>query len=154
MQLSSRFPVAVQILIIIAWVPDDYKVTSQVLASSVNTNPVLIRRIMGQLKNGGLITITPGTGGAQLTRRAEEITLLDVYRAVELTSQDVLFGLHETPNPECPIGKRINQVLKPALDQARQALEDSLEQVTIEELVASFPSFDADKAEGIITSSW
>ena len=142
MQLSSRFPVAVQLLILIAWCPDDYKVTSEVLAVSVNTNPALIRRIMGYLKKAELVTVTAGTGGATLTRDAGEITLLDVYRAVELTNQDALFGLHKTPNPRCPIGSRINSVLTPHLEHARSALEKSLAQVTIKQLAAEFPPFD------------
>ncbi|MEQ8201150.1 MAG: Rrf2 family transcriptional regulator [Syntrophomonadaceae bacterium] len=146
MQLSSRFPVAVQLLIIIAWTPDKYKVTSEVLALSVNTNPALIRRILGSLKTAGLVSVTAGTGGAKLARAAQAITLLDVYRAVELTSDDMLFGLHATPNSHCPIGKNINQVLQPHLDQARRALEDSLQQVTIQQLVSEFPPFDSGYA--------
>jgi len=142
MQLSSRFPVAVQLLIVLAWCPDDYKVTSGMLAFSVNTNPALIRRIMGYLKKAGLISVAAGTGGAKLAKVAGEITLLDVYRAVELTDQDSLFGLHETTNKRCPIGSRINGVLAPHLEQARNALEESLSQVTVEQLTAAFPPFD------------
>lgn len=147
MQLSSRFPVAVQILIIIAWTPDQYKVTSDILAESVNTNPVLIRRIMSQLKKAGLITVAAGTGGARLARDAGDISLLDVYRAVELTRQDALFGLHESPNPKCPIGKRINSVLLPHLDEARNNLEQSLSGVTIQQLTREFPEFDPVRLE-------
>ncbi|NMA68748.1 MAG: Rrf2 family transcriptional regulator [Desulfitobacterium sp.] len=144
MHLSSRFPVAVQILIILAWVPDEVKVTSEILAKSVNTNPVLIRRIMGYLKRGELIIIPTGIGGANLTKKPTEITLLDVYRAVELTEENQLFGLHDSPNPHCPIGKEINSVLKIHLDNAREALENRLAQVNIAELVESFPPFDRE----------
>lgn len=150
MQLSSRFPVAVQLLILMAWCPDDYKLTSEVLAVSVNTNPVLIRRILGYLKKANLAAVAAGTGGAALKRDAAEITLLDVYRAVELTDQDSLFGLHETTNQKCPIGSKINDVLKPHLEQARKALEASLAQVTIEQLTAEFPPFDPLIAEKFI----
>lgn len=142
MHLSSRFPVAIQILIILAWVPDEVKVTSEILAKSVNTNPVLIRRIMGYLKRGDLITVPKGIGGAKLTKDPDEITLLDVYKVVELTEENQLFGLHDSPNPYCPIGRKINSVLKPHLDTAREALENSLGQVKIGELVKSFPPFD------------
>lgn len=142
MELSSRFPVAVQILIIIAWCPEDVKVTSRLLAVSVNTNPALIRRIMGYLKKYGLITIAAGTGGAKLAKPAEEISLLDVYRAVELTEENELFGIHETPNPFCPIGSRINEVLKHPLDEAKKAVEESLRKVIIRDLINEFPAFD------------
>ncbi|HHY27122.1 MAG TPA: Rrf2 family transcriptional regulator [Desulfitobacterium dehalogenans] len=142
MQLSSRFPVAVQIIIIIAWCPEDVKVTSEVLAVSVNTNPALIRRIMRYLKKAELISIPSGTGGAKLTRNTEMITLLDIYRAVELTDQNALFGLHDHPNLYCPIGSRINEVLRPPFEEAKKALEESLGKVTIERLLESFPPFD------------
>lgn len=141
MKLSSRFPVAVQLLIILAWCPEDLKVTSDAIAFSVNTNPVLIRRIMGYLKKADLISVAPGTGGMKLARDIDQITLLDVYRAMELTDEDRLFGLHETQNPRCPIGNRINQVLLPHLEQAREALERSLAKVTIEQLLEEFPPF-------------
>lgn len=142
MQLSSRFPVAVQMLIILAWCPEDLRVTSEAMAFSVNTNPALIRRIMGYLKRADLISVAPGTGGTKLARDIDRITLLDVYRAVELTDQDRLFGLHEAQNPRCPIGNRINKVLLPHLEEAREALEASLARVTIEQLLEEFPPFD------------
>ncbi|HHW62129.1 MAG TPA: Rrf2 family transcriptional regulator [Syntrophomonadaceae bacterium] len=142
MQLSSRFPVAVQMLIILAWCPEDIKITSDAMASSVNTNPALIRRIMGYLKKADLIAVAPGVGGTRLTRNIDEITLLDVYQAVELTDDDRLFGLHDSPNPQCPIGNRINEVLLPYLEQAREALEASLAAVTLEQLLEEFPPFD------------
>ena len=142
MQLSTGFPVAIQIIILIAWCPQDVKVTSDILALSVNTNPVIIRRILSLLKKAGLITIASGTGGAKLTKTPEEITLLDIYRAVELTEDNILFGLHDHPNKYCPIGSRINEVLRPPLEQARIALEESLGKVTIKELLTTFPPFD------------
>lgn len=142
MRFSSRFPVAVQMLIIIAWCPDDIKITSDMMAFSVNTNPVLIRRIMRYLKKADLISVAAGTGGTMLTRNAGEITLFDVYQAVELTEPDTLFGLHEAQNFDCPIGSKVNDVLKPHLEQAKRALEDSLAKVTIEQLIGEFPPFD------------
>lgn len=142
MRLSSRFPVAVQMLLILAWCPQELKVTSDLMAFSVNTNPVLIRRIMGYLKKAGLIDVAPGAGGTALTRDPAEITLLQVYRAVELTAQDRLFGLHENQNLRCPIGKRINQILQPHLEEARGAMERSLAGVTIGNLLEELPSFE------------
>lgn len=141
MQLSSRFPVAVQILILIAWTPDEYKLTSDVIAQSVNTNPVLIRRVVGYLKKSELVLVSPGKRGIKLARKPGEITLLEVYQAMELTEQDSLFGLHPDPNLQCPIGNRINEVLTPRFDRARKAMEESLAGVTIEELLAEFPPF-------------
>ncbi len=141
-RLSSRFPVAVQMLIILAWCPEELRVTSELMAFSVNTNAALIRRIMGYLKKAGLIDVAPGAGGTKLARDPAGITLLQVYRAVELTSQDRLFGLHENQNLRCPIGKRINRILRPHLEEARGAMERSLAGVTIGKLLAEFPPFE------------
>ncbi len=140
--LSSRFPVAVQILIVLAWSPKYVKITSDIIATSVNTNPVIIRRIMGYLKKHGLITSATSAGGAKLFKPADQITLLEVYKAVELTEEHKLFGLHENPNPHCPIGSRINEVLELHLGEARKALEDTLENITIQDLVGEFTSFE------------
>lgn len=154
MQLSSRFPVAVQLLILMAWCPDGFKITSEVMALSVNTNPALIRRIIGYLKNAGLVLVAQGTGGARLAKDARDITLLDVYQAVELTDKDMLFGLHETPNPKCPIGKNINDVLTPHLDRSIKAMEESLNNVTIQKLMEEFPSFDAKLIHKIFSNKY
>ncbi|NLA11816.1 MAG: Rrf2 family transcriptional regulator [Firmicutes bacterium] len=142
MRLSSRFPVAVQMLIILAWCPKELKVTSELMALSVNTNAVLIRRIMGYLKRANLIAVAPGAGGTALTKDPFQITLLEIYRAVELTAGDRLFGLHEDQNLRCPIGKRINGLLGPHLEEARRALENSLAEITIGELLQQIPPYN------------
>ncbi|NLA05859.1 MAG: Rrf2 family transcriptional regulator [Firmicutes bacterium] len=151
MQLSSRFPVAVQMLIILAWCPEELKVTSEMMALSVNTNPALIRRIMGYLKRAGLIAVTPGAGGTRLTRDPAGITLLEIYRAVELTGREGLFGLHEEQNLRCPIGIRINRILRPHLAEAQEALERSLAGVTVAKLLEGVPPFgQAISAEQVL----
>lgn len=140
--LSSRFPVAVQILIILAWSAPEVKITSDIIARSVNTNPVIIRRVMGYLKKHDLITTASSSDGAKLLKAASEITLLDAYKAVELTESNRLFGLHENTNPYCPIGSRINEVLENHLGEARQALENKLGSISIQDLVEEFTTFE------------
>ena len=129
-------------LIILAWCPEELRVTSELMAFSVNTNAALIRRIMGYLKRASLIAVAPGAGGTTLTRDPFRITLLEIYRAVELTAEDRLFGLHEDQNLRCPIGKRINGLLEPHLQEAREALEESLAGVTVGELLQQIPPFE------------
>ena len=82
MQISSRFTIALHIFTCVETFKDDYKVTSDFLASSINTNPVIIRKILSQLKNAGLITVARGTGGITPTRPITEITFYDVYQAI------------------------------------------------------------------------
>lgn len=71
----------------------------------MNVNPVVIRRILKQLKNAGIVTVARGSGGAWIAKSTEEITLLDLYKAVECVEDGQLFHFHENPNPLCPVGK-------------------------------------------------
>ncbi|MNI79545.1 putative HTH-type transcriptional regulator YwnA [compost metagenome] len=72
-------------------IQSDTLCTSEWIAGSVNTNAVVIRRITGMLKKAGLVNVTSGTGGASLNKELKEITLLDVYRSVEVVEEGELF---------------------------------------------------------------
>ena len=104
----------------------------------------LLDRICNQLKDAGIITVEMGPGGAAFTRPAEQITLLDVYRAVEST-EDHLFNFHENPNAECPVGRNIHAVLDSELDDAQKALEDRLAQTSIADLLARIDTLVAEQ---------
>ena len=91
MQISSRFTIAIHIFACIDTFEKDYKITSDFLANSVNVNPVVIRRLLVQLKAAGLIAVQRGSGGASIAKPLEEITFLDIYRAVECVEKDELF---------------------------------------------------------------
>lgn len=136
MKISTRFTVAVHILSLIS-IDKNNLCTSEWIAGSVNTNPVVIRRIIGMLKKSGLVSVTSGTGGASLNKSLEEITLLDVYRAVDVVDKGELFQFQESPNPNCPIGSNIQGVLELILLRAQEAMEQVLADVTMEELVVT-----------------
>ena len=85
MQISSKFTIAVHMMTCMAYFTEMEKVTSDFLAGSVGTNPVIIRNLMLSLKNAGLIEVKRGTGGATIKKSLEEITLFDIYTAVELS---------------------------------------------------------------------
>lgn len=133
MQITSRFTVAVHAMLCITHFSGEMKVTSAFIASSVSTNPVVIRRILGQLKDAGLIRVEAGVGGAFLTRDAEDITLLDIFRAVECVDGD-LFHFHENPCDKCPVGHNIHNVLDGTLLGIQQTLEQQLARTTMQEL--------------------
>lgn len=118
---------------------NDYKVTSDFIADSVNTNPVVIRKIMSQLRNAGLIEVFSGTGGVALLREPKEITLLDIYHAVNLFADNKLFGFHDSPNNQCPVGSNIRMVLEHHMIEAQFALERNLKSTTLEMLVSEIP---------------
>ncbi|TQR10353.1 Rrf2 family transcriptional regulator [Psychrobacillus soli] len=134
MKISSRFTVAVHILSLVN-LNRNIVCTSEWIAESVNTNPVVIRRVMGKLKKAGFIDIRRGLGGANLLKPLHAITLLDVYQAVEVVDEGELFQMHENPNPNCPVGANIQGVLELILFRAQDAMEAILKEVTMDELV-------------------
>ncbi|MFL0507172.1 Rrf2 family transcriptional regulator [Ureibacillus sp. 179-F W5.1 NHS] len=134
MSISSRFSVGVHILALIE-INKDGVSTSEFLAGSVNTNPAVIRKIMGMLKKAGLVQVRPGIAGAELGKDLSEITLLDVYRAVEVVQEKELFSVHDNPNPDCPVGRNIQNTIAPLFEIAQTAMEKALESVTIEDVV-------------------
>lgn len=135
MSINSRFAVAVHILTLLDYTADE-RISSEIIAGSVNTNPVVIRRIMGQLSRSGLIATSPGVAGASLTRKASEITLLDVYLAVQQEHRDDLFAIHDKPNPACQVGRHIQGALEGSFKQAQTAMEQQLARTTIADLTA------------------
>lgn len=94
MQISSRFTLAIHIFACIDTFGSEYKVTSDFLAASTNVNPVIIRKILGQLKGAGLIEVAQGTGGTTVAKPLNEITFFDVYHAVECVEKGDLFHFH------------------------------------------------------------
>ncbi|KZE55604.1 Rrf2 family transcriptional regulator [Brevibacillus parabrevis] len=135
MKISSRFSIAVHILSLLSIDANSHH-TSEWIAGSVNTNPVIIRRVLGQLKKAGLVNVRAGAGGASLARELASITLLDIYRAVEVVEEGQLFHIHDHPNPACPVGANIQFVLELILLRAEHAMEAILQSVTMQELVS------------------
>ena len=133
MKITSRFTVAVHTLLVINTFQDKVKTTSEFIASSVNVNPVVIRRTMQSLKAAGMIDVKAGSGGARLARRPEDITLFDVYSAVDSVEGD-LFHFHDIPTPACPVGRSNHAVLDVKLQEAQAALENRLKKTTLADL--------------------
>lgn len=134
MQISSRFTLAVHIFACIDTFGNEYKVTSDFLSKSTNVNPVIIRKILGQLKGAGLLKVTRGTGGAAAARPLHEITFLDIYRAVECIEGGELFHFHENPNSACPVGRNIHFILDDKLLRVQNAMEKELASITLADL--------------------
>ena len=134
MQISSRFTIALHIFACVDTFKDDYKVTSDFLAASINTNPVIVRKILSQLKNAGLINVARGTGGITFTRPPADITFLDVYEAIEPVENGDLFHFHDAPNPECPVGRNIHGLLDGKLLAIQSAMETEMKKYTIADI--------------------
>lgn len=131
MQISSRFTLAIHIFACIDTFKDEYKVTSDFLAGSTNVNPVIVRKILGQLKTAGLVEVARGAGGASIAKPLEEITFLDIYNAVECVENGELFHFHENPNTKCPVGRNIHHVLDDKLLQIQSAMEREMASISL-----------------------
>ena len=131
MQISSRFTLAVHIFACIDTFKDQYKVTSDFLAGSTNVNPVIIRKILGQLKAAGLVEVARGSGGASIPKPLDEITFLDIYHAVDCVESGELFHFHENPSTDCPVGRNIHHVLDDKLMRVQRAMEQELASITL-----------------------
>lgn len=140
MQISSRFTIAIHVFTCIHTFEKERKVTSDFLASSVEVNPVVIRRILLQLKAAGLVSVQRGTGGTTIARPLEEITFLDIYKAVECIEDGELFHFHENPNIECPVGRNIHNVLDEKLERVQSAMEQEMESITLADIVRDMDS--------------
>ena len=131
--IATRFSVATHILLMIAADPGG-DTTSARLAWSIGTNPVVVRRIAGQLTRAGLITVQRGPGGAALTRSAGAITLRDVWLAIHPGQEGKMLGVHQRTNQACAIGRHVPKLLRDRFAEAEAAMVANLEQVTIAQL--------------------
>jgi len=113
--------------------------TSEEISRSINTNPVVVRRIVGSLQEAGLLETQKGpSGGAKLTRCPHSITLGQIYRAVE---EPEPLALHRTPpSPDCPVGRTIEAILERVFADAQNALESRLDQTHLSDILAAVKS--------------
>ncbi|MBQ2617402.1 MAG: Rrf2 family transcriptional regulator [Synergistaceae bacterium] len=133
MQISSRFTIAVHIITCIDYFHEGRSMTSDFIASSVGVNPVMIRQIILQLKAAGIVEVSRGKGGIVLSRPLEDVTLYDIYEAVE-SVKGRLFRFHENPNPDCPVGKKIHSALDETLDEIQAVLEEKMRSITARDI--------------------
>jgi Rrf2 family protein len=133
---NSRLTIAVHALAWLALARRQGRalLTSNQVAASVNTNPVIIRRCLGDLRRAGLVSVRHGAGaGWGLARAPEQITLLDVHDAV---GPEPPFGLHRTePNLECPVGLGIRPALSQVYGQVEQAVRRELAAVSVADVL-------------------
>jgi Rrf2 family protein len=130
MAASCRFAFAIHVLAVLAHQRTVGGACSDKLARSVNTNPVVIRRLLAQLRRAGLVQTQKGSsGGSMLAGPPEAIALDAVYRAVEPAAS---FAMHrQKPNQRCPVGAGIERVLDEVFSSAQAALESELARRTL-----------------------
>ena len=140
MRISVRFTAAVHTILCIQYFEKDNRVTSDFISASTGVNAVIIRKILLQLQKAGLVETAAGVGGSHLAKKAEEITLLSIYNAInEGEDERDVFNFHPNPNGKCPVGRNIHRALDPVLERAQKALEAELSKTTIADLLAEIP---------------
>ena len=136
MQITSKFTIAVHIITAVDYFKDTQKVTSSFLAGSVGANPVIVRNVMGNLKEAGIINVSQGKSGISLARELKKITFFDVYKAVNSVNEEGLFHFHENPNMACPVGRNIHKAMDGRLLRVQQAMEEEMKTINLADVVA------------------
>ena len=144
MSTNSRFAVGVHVLSLMAWSGEE-PLKSEQVAESINTNPVVIRRMLKKLAEAGLVVSQTGSlGGSRLANDPAKTTLLDVYQALECRG---VFSLHrQPPSRDCPVGVNIETVLGEVLLEVDSAVEQVLKNITINDVVRRLKPCGANAA--------
>ncbi|MBM6986646.1 MAG: Rrf2 family transcriptional regulator [Lactobacillus delbrueckii] len=145
---DTKYTVAIHILVMLATSPRD--LNSDDLARSVGTNASYIRKVMAILKDHGIIASQRGKSGTRLLKRPEALSLLEIYQAVN--GDDVeIFQIHQNPNPACPVGKNIKQVVFPFLDEAERQLKEALAKNSLADVIDRLKQAAEDTDAGSTT---
>lgn len=133
MAANTRLATAVEILCVVA-----YKgaggTTSEIVANSLRSNSVVVLRLLKNLERQGLVEMRPGKdGGVRLAREPSQITLDQIYKAVE--SETTVFALRPAGNPNCPVDSKMKALLTPVFEATSNAVEKTLGQTTLGSLL-------------------
>ena len=143
MKVSTRFSDSIHILAFISIYQGKLALTSDNIATSIETSPVVVRRLMSQLKKAGLINTTHGAADPQLAKEPSSISLYDVFLAVEGNVH--LFAIDEKTNPQCIVGGNIQATLDEFYQQAETAAEAKLAKTSIQDVIDSILVKQAQK---------
>lgn len=133
MQVTSRFTIALHMLASIELFEE--KPTSELLAGSIGANPVIVRTIMKELREAGIVNTQRGSGGAKFAKDTKDISLYDIYRAVDSAKGNSIFRFHENTNPDCEVGRNIHQAIGGYLTEAQIAMENELKKVSLKDVI-------------------
>ncbi|CAM4515838.1 Rrf2 family transcriptional regulator [Paenibacillus polymyxa] len=138
--MSTHFSVSVHCLLLLSLSAPE-RITSAHIAGSVNTNPVVVRRILGGLKKAGLVNSSPGTRGFYLAKPSSEITLAMIYQAAK--DEGPLFPIHGNCNPDCEVGLHIDSLLTNLYQVAEAKVEQFFASITLEDMERSCAQMQA-----------
>ncbi len=131
--MDNKFSSAIHTLILIA--ESDKPLTSENIAQSVGTNASYIRKILGLLRKKEIIESHRGVSGFSLKPRSEDLTLLQIYQAVNETERPRLFDLHQNSNDKCIVGRHIKPVLTEMFAEMEDAFSCALASKTLADCI-------------------
>ena len=133
MAANTQFSIAVHIMIALGFNPERH-LTSAQLAKSVNTSPSFVRRVLAKLSKANLVCTTTGKSGyCSLAKKPEDVSLREIYRAVEAPQT---FAIHAYPvQSSCPVSCNIEGTMKKVLSKAQNSFEASLQGTTLAEVI-------------------
>jgi Rrf2 family protein len=132
--MDTKFSTAIHMLILVS--EAEVPMNSEQIAHSVGTNASYIRKVATRLSRAGILEGRRGVSGFSLLKAPEDISLLEVYRAVEQTEDVHVFDVHQNPSDECIVGRNIRPVLNGMFRQAEQVVEHELAGATLADCMA------------------
>jgi len=134
--ISGKFAITIHILTLLTKFPNDY-LSSEFIAGSINLNPVLVRKEIANLKANRIVESKEGkNGGTKLSKTASNITLKEIF---EITFENIGLGYAKNqPNPDCPVGKKINQNLDALYAEMNQKVCAQLKGISLEDFSTQF----------------
>ena len=142
MKNSVQFSDAVHILAYIATFQDSNQLSSTDIAASVHTNPSNVRKIMGPLRDAGLIKTTNGTPKPYLAKAPSDISFFDIYRSLE---QPEIFQVDTETEPQCPVGGNIQSILSDEYLLLQQTVEEKMHQISLEHILQKITKAELEK---------
>jgi Rrf2 family protein len=141
MRINTKCSLALHVLVLIAVFSDKHKMTSNIIAKSTGSNPVIIRNLLGSLKQAGIVNVQRGAGGAALNMDPKEITIWQVCAAVAPDSLENLIGLHQNPSRACPVGSKIHALLKAPYAMVEKSVQDTMSNYSLDEILKEYEAF-------------
>lgn len=132
--MDTKFSTAIHMLILVS--EAEVPMNSEQIAHSVGTNASYIRKVATRLSRAGILEGRRGVSGFSLLKAPEDISLLEVYRAVEQTEDVHVFDVHQNPSDECIVGRNIRPVLNGMFRHAEQVVESELASATLADCMA------------------
>lgn len=142
MKYSIRFSDAIHIMAYIE-IFQGTNLSSEMIGKSVETNPANVRKLMGLLRNAGLIKTQAGKAAPSLAKPADQISFFDIYRAIEGDNQ--LLHVDETTNPNCVIGANIQDVLNEKYSFLQKQVENEMKQITLAEVIGDISQLESKR---------